>query len=104
MCLGVPGKVTRIDEASFGMTMGTVDFGGVRKEVCMAYVPEAVVGDFVLVHVGFALSRIGEEEAREVFQVLEEMGELADIGLPRPSPRSSPEGIPARRAPRGSLP
>ena len=85
MCLGVPGKVTRIDDATFGMTMGTVDFGGISKEVCMAYVPEAAVGDFVLVHVGFALSRIDEEEARQVFQVLREMGELADIGLPRPA-------------------
>lgn len=85
MCLGVPGRVTRIDDATFGMTMGTVDFGGISKEVCMAYVPEAAVGDFVLVHVGFALSRIDEEEARQVFEVLREMGELADIGLPRPS-------------------
>ena len=89
MCLGVPGKVTRIDDVSFGMTMGTVDFGGISKEVCMAYVPEAAVGDFVLVHVGFALSRIDEEEARSVFQVLEEMGELADIGIPRPSPANA---------------
>jgi hydrogenase expression/formation protein HypC len=83
MCLGVPGKVTRIDAASFGMAMGTVDFGGISKEVCMAYVPEAAVGDFVLVHVGFALSRIDEEEARQVFRVLEEMGELVDLGVPR---------------------
>jgi hydrogenase expression/formation protein HypC len=75
--------VTRIDEASFGMTMATVDFGGVSKEVCLAYVPQARVGDFVLVHVGFALSRIDEQEARQVFKVLEAMGELVDLGMPR---------------------
>ena len=92
MCLGVPGKVTRIDEASLGMPMGTVDFGGVVKEVCMAYVPEAAIGDFVLVHVGFALSRIDEQEARQVFQLLEEMGELTDIGLPRPAQVSGIKG------------
>lgn len=101
MCLGVPGKVTRIDEVSIGMPMGTVDFGGVVKEVCMAYVPEAAVGDFVLVHVGFALSRIDEQEARQVFQVLEEMGELADIGIPRPAKTTGtkPDGpqVPGRR-------
>ena len=91
MCLGVPGKVTRIDEASIGMPMGTVDFGGVVKEVCMAYVPEAEVGDFVLVHVGFALSRIDEQEARQVFQVLREMGELTDIGIPRSAAVARPE-------------
>jgi hydrogenase expression/formation protein HypC len=88
MCLGVPGKVVRLDEGGFGMRMGTVEFGGISKEVCMAYVPEAVVGDHVLVHVGFALSRIDEAEAREVFRVLETMGELVDLGLPRP-PSSS---------------
>ena len=95
MCLGVPGKVTRIDEASIGMPMGTVDFGGVVKEVCMAYVPEAGVGDFVLVHVGFALSRIDEEEAHQVFRTLAEMGELADLGLPRPGSARGREPGPA---------
>jgi len=57
------------------MPMGKIDFGGVAKEACLAYVPEAVVGDYVIVHAGFALSRLDEEEAREVFALL---GELAD--------------------------
>ena len=77
MCLGIPGQVVRI-EAGFGdMTMGTVSFGGIQKEVCLAYVPGVAVGDYVLVHVGFALSKIDEEEAREVFRLLEKMGETA---------------------------
>jgi hydrogenase expression/formation protein HypC len=79
MCLGVPGRVTRIEEGSLGFPMGTVSFGGIDKEVCFAYVPEATVGDYVLVHVGFALNRIDEKEAQEVFEMLRRMGELADL-------------------------
>jgi hydrogenase expression/formation protein HypC len=79
MCLGVPGRVTRIEEGSLGFPMGTVSFGGIDKEVCFAYVPEATVGDYVLVHVGFALNRIDEKEAQEVFEMLRKMGELADL-------------------------
>ena len=84
MCLGVPGKLVSIEADPFGMTMGKVSFGGVMKEVCLAYVPEAQVGDFVLVHVGFAISKIDEQEARQVFQFLDEMGELQELGRPRP--------------------
>ena len=62
------------------MTMGTVSFGGIRKEVCLAYVPDVKVGEYVLVHVGFALSRIDEDEAKKVFETLRDMGELADLG------------------------
>jgi len=80
MCLGVPGRVEEIEANPLGLTMGTVSFGGVRKEVCLAYVPEARVGDFVIVHVGFAISRIDESEARAVFKLLEEMGELEELG------------------------
>jgi hydrogenase expression/formation protein HypC len=76
MCLGVPGQIVRIDESPVGMTMGVVSFGGVTKEICLAYVPEAAVGDYVLVHVGFAISKIDEEHAKEVWEVLEKMGEL----------------------------
>ena len=82
MCLGVPGKVIEIDSDPLGMTMGRVSFGGILKEVCLAYIPEVRVGDFVLVHVGFAISRIDEEEAGEVFRILEQMGELEDLGAP----------------------
>ena len=76
MCLGVPGKVVRIDENPLGMTMGKVNFGGISKDVCLAYVPEAKVGDYVIVHVGFAISKLDENEAKQVFEYLEQMGDL----------------------------
>jgi len=78
MCLGVPGEVVEIQPDPLGMHMGKVDFGGIRKEVCLAYVPEAEIGDYVLVHVGFALSRIDEDEAKRVFAWLEQSGGLEE--------------------------
>ena len=84
MCLGVPGKVVRVTENEQGMAMGTVDFGGIRKEICLAYVPEAQVGDYVIVHVGFALSKVDEAEAQETFEMLRQMGELGDLQTPEP--------------------
>ena len=82
MCLGVPGQVERVDRNDLGLSMGQVRFGGITKEVCLAYTPEVEPGDWVLVHVGFAISRLNEEEAREVFRVLEAMGDLEDPGPP----------------------
>jgi hydrogenase expression/formation protein HypC len=79
MCLGVPGKVVRKEENELGMTMGTVSFAGVKKEVCLAYVPEVAVGEYVIVHVGFAISKIDEQEARQVFEILREMGDLEEL-------------------------
>lgn len=80
MCLGVPGKVVEIiQESSLGMTMAKVNFGGIIKEACLAYVPEAEVGDYVIVHAGFALSVIDENEAMEVFEMLKQMQELAEL-------------------------
>ena len=78
MCLGVPGKVIEVEENTLGIAMGKVSFGGIAKEVCMAYTPEVQVGDYVIVHAGFALSVIDEEEAMEVFEMLKEMEELAE--------------------------
>ena len=78
MCLGVPGKVETIENNDLGVSMGTVDFGGTRIEVCLAYVPEVAVGDYVVVHAGFALNRIDEQEAREVFELLRQMGETPE--------------------------
>ena len=73
MCLGIPGRITEIrDEA--GLAMGKVDFGGVRKDACLAYLPEVKLGDYVIVHVGFAISRVDEEEALKTLQILDEMG------------------------------
>jgi len=80
MCLGVPGKVTKIVDDNAGMRMGTVNFGGISKEVCLAYVPEAKVGDYVIVHVGFAISIVDEEEAKQVFEYLNQMDELKELG------------------------
>jgi len=80
VCLGIPGKVISIEENPLGMTQGRVSFGGITKEVCLAYVPEVEVGDYVVVHVGFAISRIDEEEARRTYDFLKEMGELSELG------------------------
>jgi len=83
MCLAVPGKILTIEQHPTGMHMGTVSFGGIRKEVCLAYVPEAKVGDYVLVHVGFAINTIDEQQAREVFDALEQIGELSELEPPQ---------------------
>ncbi len=78
MCLAVPGKIMSIEGTDPVFRTGRVSFGGVLKEVNLAYVPEARIGDHVLVHVGFAISIIDEEEAREVFEYLRQMDELAE--------------------------
>jgi hydrogenase expression/formation protein HypC len=77
MCLGVPGKIVDIYESG-GLRMGKVDFGGVSRETCLAYVPEAEVGDYTVVHVGFAISRLSEEEAQATLDILREMGDLEE--------------------------
>ena len=77
MCLGVPGKLVEVRQQD-DLPMGRVEFGGILKDVCLAYTPEAQVGDYVLVHVGFAISRIDEAEAQETFRLLEEIGEFVE--------------------------
>jgi hydrogenase expression/formation protein HypC len=72
MCLAVPGKITEIYEAN-GLLMGKIDFGGVVREACLTYVPEAKVGDYTIIHVGFALNLIDEKEAMETLALLEEI-------------------------------
>ena len=79
MCLGVPGKVMRIDVNPKGITMGKVDFAGIGKDVCLAYVPGVKVGDYVIVHVGFAISIVDEKEAQLVFEYLRQAGELGEL-------------------------
>lgn len=79
MCLAVPGKVLSITGDDPLLRSGRVSFGGVVREVNLAYVPEVVVGDYVIVHVGFAISKVDEEEARRVFEYLREMGDLEEI-------------------------
>ena len=88
MCLGIPGKVLEIDNASAAMPMGRVEFGGIAKDICLAYLPEVEVGDYVLVHVGFAISRIDEQEAAEIFDYIRQIGALDELDDPldaRPS-------------------
>ena len=77
MCLAIPGKVASISGADPLTRMGKVDFGGVLKQASLAYVPEAQVGDYVIVHAGFAISRLDEQEAGQVFEYLREMERLS---------------------------
>jgi hydrogenase expression/formation protein HypC len=80
MCLAVPGVITHIDDTGDPLTrVGKVNFGGIQKDINLAYVPEAKVGDYVIVHVGFALQVLDQEEANQVFEYLREMGELDDL-------------------------
>ncbi|XVU22671.1 HypC/HybG/HupF family hydrogenase formation chaperone [Actinoplanes sp. CA-054009] len=77
MCLAVPGRVISITEAD-GTTMAEVDFGGVRKSVCLQYVPDAAIGEYVVVHVGFAIQRLDERSARETLENFERLGILKE--------------------------
>lgn len=77
MCLGVPGRVNEIYEAN-GLKMGKVDFGGVKREVCLEYVPEIEIGEYVIVHVGFAINQMSEEEAEETLDLLRQIINIED--------------------------
>jgi hydrogenase expression/formation protein HypC len=83
MCLGIPGKVIATYR-EHDVLMGKVDFSGVSKRVCLEHVPQAQPGDYVLVHVAFALSRIDEAEAGRVFEFLERMNQLDELTVPSP--------------------
>jgi len=79
MCLGIPGRIVEVHDDA-GLTMGVVDFGGVRREVCLAYVQDEVaLGSYVIVHVGFAISIVDEAEAHRTFEVLREMSQLDEL-------------------------
>jgi hydrogenase expression/formation protein HypC len=73
MCLGVPGKIVDVYEKN-GLKMAKVDFGGVFREACLSYVPEAQVGEYCIIHVGFAISLLSEKDAMETLELLKEMG------------------------------
>lgn len=77
MCLGIPGKIEEMYEKN-GMNMGKVDFGGVKKEICLAYLPEVKVGSYVIVHVGFAISEVDEEEAHKTMEMIREIEAMDD--------------------------
>jgi hydrogenase expression/formation protein HypC len=79
MCLAIPGKVVSISGDDPLTRMGKIDFSGVIKQASLAYVPEVNVGDYVIVHVGFALSKVDEAEAQKVFEYLKQMDELGEL-------------------------
>ncbi|HTR25231.1 MAG TPA: HypC/HybG/HupF family hydrogenase formation chaperone [Terriglobales bacterium] len=82
MCLAVPGKIVTIfEEENLGLRRGKVDFSGIRKEVCLDYTPDARVGDYVLVHVGFALTIVDEREAQRVFEALRQLDQLEELQI-----------------------
>ena len=76
MCLGIPGKVVELYQVN-GMKMGKVDFGGVIREACLEYLPDIQIGDYTIVHVGFGISQLDEEEAMQTLDILREMDALA---------------------------
>jgi len=82
MCLAIPGKVDEIYDRK-GVRMAKVQFGGVTRETCVEYVPAVKTGDYVLVHVGFALSVIDQEEAERTYKLLEEMNQLGELDVPQ---------------------
>jgi hydrogenase expression/formation protein HypC len=77
MCLGIPGKIVTIYTAN-DLTMGKIDFGGVVREACLEYVPDAKIGDYTLVHVGFALNLISEQDAQETLDLLRQITEIEE--------------------------
>jgi hydrogenase expression/formation protein HypC len=85
MCLAIPGKVIEVFDAQ-GLRMARADFGGTIRKVCLEHLPEAGLGDYVLVHVGFALSKVDPEEAERTYQFLEELGQLDEIQTPETEP------------------
>lgn len=79
MCLAIPGKLIEIARDEHGVRMGKANFGGVVKEICLEYTPEAAQGDYVLVHVGFALQTVDKEEAARTYKLLEQTGQLDEL-------------------------
>jgi hydrogenase expression/formation protein HypC len=95
MCLGIPGQVRAIwgDDT---LRTGQVDFGGVTKDVCLSYLPEVRVGEYVIVHVGFAISRVDEEEARKTLEILAAMGDLVTTELSEEVPDQRAAAVPGQ--------
>jgi hydrogenase expression/formation protein HypC len=78
MCLAIPGKISALHD-NLGVPMAKVNFGGITREACLSYIPDAQIGDYVLVHVGFAISKVDEEEATRTYQYLADMDQLAEL-------------------------
>jgi hydrogenase expression/formation protein HypC len=78
MCLAIPGRITSLHE-NVGLKMAKVEFGGITRDACLSYLPDAAVGDYVLVHVGFAISKVDEEEAARTYHYLAELDQLTEL-------------------------
>lgn len=87
MCLAIPGKLIEVEKDPAGVRMGKANFGGVTKQVCLEYAPEAKLGDYVLVHVGFAISTVDEQEAERTFAALKELQQLGELETPEFDPK-----------------
>ena len=96
MCLAIPGKVVEAFDQG-GMRMAKVQFGGIVREACLEYVPDTKVGEYVLVHVGFAISKVDEEEARRTYQLLEEMDQLTELMSPIVNEQKNGDSAAGRR-------
>ncbi|MCS6834401.1 MAG: HypC/HybG/HupF family hydrogenase formation chaperone [Anaerolineae bacterium] len=83
MCLAIPGRIVEIYEVD-GLPMGKVDFGGIVKEACFVYLENPQIGEYTMIHVGFAISKVDEAEASRTFELLREMGELEELGTDPP--------------------
>ncbi len=82
MCLAIPGKLIEISQDAHGVKMGKANFGGIVKQVCLEYTPDVEMGDYVLVHVGFALSKVDEEQAAQTYKALEQLQQLGELDVP----------------------
>jgi hydrogenase expression/formation protein HypC len=89
MCLGIPGEVLEIRDEQ-GLKVGKVQFGGITRDVCLACIPDIALGEFVLVHVGFAISKVDKEEAARAYATLQELGLLAELTADAPQPEQPP--------------
>jgi hydrogenase expression/formation protein HypC len=95
MCLAIPGKVLDVEINSDGVRMGRANFGGIVKQVCLEYTPDVTLGDYVLVHVGFALGKMDEQEAASAYRLLEELKQLGELDAPDiQPPRAANESPP----------
>lgn len=91
MCLAIPGKLIELKEVQ-GIKMGKANFGGIVKQVCLEYTPEARIGEYVLVHVGFALAIIDEAEAARTYEILKQLDQLSELDVPEFETQSVPSG------------
>jgi hydrogenase expression/formation protein HypC len=83
MCLAIPGKIVAFHERN-GLRMGKIDYGGISRDACLDYVPDAALGDYVMVHVGFAISKVDQEEAARTYKYLAELDQLQELETPEP--------------------